>query len=122
MFKLVLACPAAEFKGRLSSRFKTSYHLKGKWEVAVTKLKLDKTFNMVLCCDLVRYTHVGDQRMRFLEYYDAQDKANNPKPTYVSIANKRFDSINVDLLRYPELTSSIESKSDVICVLHFRKS
>ena len=122
MFKLVLACPGAEFKGRLSSKFKTPYHLKGKWEVGVTKLRLDRSFNMVLCCDLVRYTHVGDQRMRFLDFYDHQDDAHNPKPSYVSVANKRFDSINVDLLRYPELTSPIDSTSDVICVLHFRKS
>ena len=96
--------------------------LKGKWEVGVTKMKIDKSFNMVLCSNLVQYTHVADQRMRFLELFDAQDDAHNPQPTYVSVVNKRFDCINVDLLRYPELTSPIESNGDVICVLHFRKS
>jgi hypothetical protein len=122
MFQLVLKCPAIEFRGRLSTTFNTPYHLKGKWEVAVTNLRIYKSVDVILCCDLVDYTHVGDNRMRFLQFYDAETST-NPKPTYVSVAKKRFDSINVDLMRSPDFTNPYpESFSDVICVLHFRKS
>lgn len=111
----MLTCPEKEFRGRLSSRVNPPIRLKGQWEVAVTHLTLDKDQKIMVLCDLVDFTTVGDREMRFLELYD-------DKPaTYVSVVPSVISSINIDVVRYDD-NHYPDPKGDVICVLHFRKS
>ena len=60
MFKIVLASSAGD--GRLNSpTFTTPLILKGKWEVPVTHFICDRTCRMLLLCDLVDFTYVGNE-------------------------------------------------------------
>ncbi len=125
MFKLILRCPASEFTGKLSVKFQTPLLLKGHWEVAVTHLAIDKSTRLLVLCDLVDFTYVGDKRMRLLEYIESYTgfEVYNPPPTYVSVVTNTIESINVDIVsgEQDKLTLN-QNKSEILCVLHFRKS
>ena len=125
MFKLILRCPASEFTGKLSVKFQTPLLLKGHWEVAVTQLAIDKSTRLLVLCDLVDFTYVGDKRMRLLEYIESYTgfEVYNPPPTYVSVVTNTIESINVDIVsgEQDKLTLN-QNKSEILCVLHFRKS
>lgn len=121
MFKLILWCKASEFTGRLSLKLPTPLVLKGHWEVAVTHLQIDRSSTWLILCDLVDFTFVGDERMRLLESYTAQQNI-TPQLTYVSVVENHIESINVDVVRLSDQKPIEYGKEDILCILHFRKS
>ena len=93
----MLTRPSEKFSGNLNLQFENPYRLNGDWEMAVTSLSYSGNFPLF------------DKVCR------------NCSPKYVKVIKKRFQSINVDI-RHNLSNETISSDSDVVCVLHLRKS
>ena len=76
--------------------------------------------------DLVDYTYYNEQRCRLL-HFCGDNEVGASSPSYVHVAKKVIESINIELfvlesLKLSEYTTTTASDSDIICELHFRKS
>ena len=115
----MLTRPSEKFTGNLNEQFENPYRLHGDWEMAVTSLSYSGNFPLFILSDLVGYSHVNNSKLRYLDFFDKVCR--NCSPKYVKIIKKRFQSINVDI-RHNLSNETISSDSDVVCVLHLRKS
>ena len=112
--------PSKIFKGTINRIFDSPYRLNGDWEMAVTHLTFEENFPVFVFCDLVEYSHVNNQRMQFLDYYPTTT-TRNELPRYVKVTKKRFNTINVDIRRHPNIVEN-SSNLEITLVLHFRKA
>ncbi len=119
-FFIVLSEPLKDFKGTISRVFDNPYRLNGDWEMAVTHLTFEENFPVFVFCDLVEYSYVNEERMQFLDYYPTTTTRND-SPRYVKVIKKRFNSINVDIRRHPNIPEH-SSNLEIPLVLHFRKA
>jgi hypothetical protein len=115
----VLTRPSEKFKGNLNVDFENPYRLNGDWEMAVTSLSYSGNFPLFVLCDLVGYSHVNNNKVQYLDFFD--NVCRNSNPRYVKVIKKRFQSINVDI-RHSLSDETISSDGEVICVLHIRKA
>jgi hypothetical protein len=123
----VLLEPSKDFKGTISRIFDKQYRLNGDWEMAVTHLTFQENvyenvtnFPVYIFCDLVEYAHVNGKQMRFLDYFPTT-AIRNELPRYVKVIKKRFNTINVDIRRHPNIVEH-SSNLEIVIVLHFRKA
>ena len=119
-FYIVLTADADSFDGKLHLNFERPYNLQGKWEMAVISFSYDRNEKVFLFCNLVEYSYVNNTKMQFLDYLNTKN-IKNPHPRYVKVNRKRFANINVEVRQNID-NSSMSSNSNVVCVLHFRKS
>ena len=119
-FFIVLTEPLKDFQGTISRVFDNPYRINGNWEMAVTHLTFEESFPVFIFCDLVEYSYVNKERMRFLDYNPTTITRNN-SPRYVKVIKTRFNSINVDIRRHPNIAEH-SSNLEITLVLHFRKA
>ena len=108
-----------DFEGRLSQKYDRQYRLNGEWEMAVVSLRMEINFCAMIYCDLVGYSAVNNEQLQFLDFFNPLSTRNN-SPRYVKVVKKRFNTINVDILKQTA-DGDHSSNLDVTCVLHFRK-
>src|SRR5436190_22723647 len=118
-FFIVRTRPSEKFSGNLNLQFENPYRLNGDWEMAVTSLSYSGNFPLFIFCDLIGYSYINASKLQYLDFFDKACR--NCSPKYVKIIKKRFQSINVDI-RHNLSNETISSDSDVVCVLHLRKS
>ena len=131
-FYVILNCEVKDLKGTLSNHFNTPLVLKGKWEVALVHVIYDVGWKLLFTCDAVEYSYLDEKKIQFLSFYipDEGGFYKNMYPLqYVSVNKKEIKDINIEIMKYPEL-SYFTSKEyyqktnlkDLTCVLHFRKA
>ena len=112
--------PSKDFNGTISRIFDKQYRLNGDWEMSVTHLTFQENFPVYIFCDLVEYAHVNGKQMQFLDYFPTTT-TRNELPRYVKVVKKRFNTINVDIRRHPNIVEH-SSNLEITIVLHFRKA
>ena len=121
-----------QFNGRLSQTYDPPISLSpGKWEVAVIRFRSSDDTpqgGIFLFSNVVKYSYVNGKKMRFLDNIDFNVNNNyssNNVPRYVPLGIKKFIThINIDIRVKPEESpdESTDFKSNIVCVLHFRKA
>ena len=104
----------------LQTTFERSFNLQCKWEVGITRLNSAETRNAYIMCNLVDYTFIQSQWMRFLDYLEISNPTVIAKPNYVKVVNKKFSNMNIDIIK--DFPNGIMTDPSLVCVLHFRKS
>src|SRR2546428_10517601 len=108
------------FAGYFNQTFDKPYNLKGNLEVAISSLDFEGSDPAFIFCDLVEYSHVKNNEMKFLDFFHNTAVARNDRPAYVKLARKRFSSINVEFKAKPDYAKFNFSAPRATCVLHFR--
>jgi len=127
-FYITLSEKLDNFTGSLRADFSKAFRLRGEWEVGVISLAATNSDTLAwVFCDVVDYSYINNiplQLVDILEPCGNKKIRRNGKPMYVKVIKKTFLSINVDLKEKLQESNDLpfQSSSDVVCILHFRKS
>ena len=125
-FYITLSKKQENFTERLRADFSKAFRLRGEWEVGVISLAAANSDTLVwIFCDVVDFSYINDSSFQIVDVIDSgggKKIKKNAKPLYVKVIKKTFLSINVELKEKLQPDLPLQSSSDVICILHFRKS
>jgi len=120
-FYVTLTAEQNDFKGILKTQLVNYIRLRGEWEVGVYMCKMAHEDGIAwVLCSVADYSLVNEIPMQLLAIVDVKN-LNNSKPMYVRVNKRTISSINVEFRRNPSKEDLI-GKTDIICVLHFRKA
>lgn len=120
-FTVVLEANKENFNGTLQCIYSKPFRLRGDWEVAVQYCHMpDETKHLWLFSNIVDFSSINETSMQFLGYIDMSEP--KCKPMYMKVVRKTFASINMEFRSDYRASEVINTKTSVVCVLHFRKS
>lgn len=108
------------FNGVLTTTFSKPFKLRGDWEVGLFSCNMSNEKGLFyVFTDVVDFSYINEVPLRFLDIVNVAN-IKNSKPIYNKVIKKTISSINMEFKRDP-LDEKFEGKTDIICILHFRK-
>jgi len=120
-FYISLKAEQNDFKGMLKTQLVNFIRLRGEWEVGVCTCNMKQQEGVAwVFSSVVDYSLVNEIPMQLVDVVDVKSLKNS-KPMYVRVNKKTISTINVEFKRDP-LKEDLIDKTDILCILHFRKA
>ena len=120
-FFVTLEAKIDEFHGVLKTEFSKAFRLRGEWEVGIMSCYTPQcTGPLWVFSNLVDYSYVNNVPMQLMDVLEG-DKLQVKKPMYCRVIKKTISTINMEFKLEPKSEHFFE-KTDIVCILHFRKA